>query len=178
MFRAVIEEIDWEAVNDDNDPGHFNWDYNNSVFSNARFQGTWKNLRYLNQKGITDNLMISLMGGPPAAAPMAAPDPAKSWMGGTDNTIAPGKEDEMAETIAALLYYMRNTAGIRFTLVSPMNETDIQSNTKSPEHPDGIVEGPNIPDAVQYVRIVRKLAQRLDETGMGDVRFVAPDGGA
>src|ERR1035437_10072390 len=25
IFRAVIEEIDWEAVNDDNDPNNFNW---------------------------------------------------------------------------------------------------------------------------------------------------------
>ena len=39
-FRAVIEEIDWEAVNDDNDPDHFNWDYYNKVFSNARFTGS------------------------------------------------------------------------------------------------------------------------------------------
>jgi len=177
IFRAVIEEIDWEAVNDDSDPNHFNLDYYNSVFSNDRFQGVWNTLRYLNQKGISKNLMISLMGAPPAAAPMTAPDPGKSWMGGIDNTIAPGMEDEMAESIAALLNYMRNTAKIQFTLVSPMNETDIQSRTKRTDHPDGIVEGPNIPDAVQYVRIVRKLAEKLDAIGMDDIRFVAPDGG-
>jgi O-glycosyl hydrolase len=117
------------------------------------------------------------MGAPPAAAPMTMPDPEKSWMGGIDNTIAPGMEDEMAESIAALLNYMRNTAKIQFTLVSPMNETDIQSRTKRTDHPDGIVEGPNIPDAVQYVRIIRKLAEKLDATGMDDIRFVAPDGG-
>jgi O-glycosyl hydrolase len=177
IFRAVIEEIDWEVVNDDNDPNHFNWDYYNSIFSNTRFQGVWNTLRYLNKKGITRNLMISLMGAPPASAPMTAPDPAKSWMGGIDNTIAPDREDELAESIAALLYYMRHTAGIQFTLVSPMNETDIQSKTISADHPAGIVEGPNIPDAVQYVRIVRKLAVRLDAIGMSDIRFVAPDAG-
>ena len=48
IFRAVIEEIDWEAVNDDNDPDNFNWTYYNSIFSNARFQGVWNTLRYLN----------------------------------------------------------------------------------------------------------------------------------
>ena len=175
IFRVVIEEIDWEAVNDDDNPDHFNWDYYNKVFSGARFQGVWNTLRYLNQKGISNHLVISLMGAPPASTPMAAPDPLKSWMGGTDNTIAANMEDEMAESIAALLYYMRNTAKIQFSLVSPMNETDIQSGTKNADHPDGIVEGPNIPDAVQYVRIVRTLAEKLDAIGMGDIRFVAPD---
>ena len=53
IFRAVIEEIDWEKVNDDNDPNHFNWKYYNKVFSNSRFQGVWNTLRYLNKKGIT-----------------------------------------------------------------------------------------------------------------------------
>ena len=38
MVRAVIEEIDWEEVNDNNDPNTFNWTYYNRVFSNARFQ--------------------------------------------------------------------------------------------------------------------------------------------
>ena len=177
IYRAVIEEIDWEEVNDDNDPDHFNWSYYNSIFSNERFKGVFKTLRYLNQKGITDNLMISLMGAPPAAPPMTDPDPEKSWMGGIDNTISPGMEDELAESIAALLYYMRHNAKVQFTLVSPMNETDIQSRTKSADHPVGIVEGPNIPGAVQYVRIVKKLAQKLDAIGMNDIRFIAPDAG-
>jgi O-glycosyl hydrolase len=177
IYRAVIEEIDWEAVNDDNDPNHFNWDYYNKVFTNERFQGVWNTLRYLNQKGITDGLMISFMGAPPASAPLDDPDPQKSWMGGTDHTIATNMEDELVESMAALLYYMRYTARIRFTLVSPMNETDIQAISKSVDHPDGVVEGPNMPDAIQYVRVVRKLAEKLDAIGMDDIRFVAPDAG-
>lgn len=177
IFRAVIEEIDWEAVNDNNDPDKFNWDYYNKVFSNTRFQGVWNTLRYLNKKGITDGLIISVMGGAPAAAPLAEPDKQKSWMGGIDYTINPAMEDELVESIAALLYYARNTARIQFSLVSPMNETDIISSTKSAEHPDGIVEGPNIPDAVQFARIVKKLGKKLDEIDMGDIRFVAPDAG-
>jgi hypothetical protein len=56
-----------------------------------------------------------------------------------------------------------------------MNETDVISWSKSEKHPDGIVEGPNIPDPVQYVRVVRKLAKKLDSIGMSDIRFVAPD---
>lgn len=178
IFRAVIEEIDWEAVNDDNDPDNFNWTYYNSVFSSARFQGVWNSLRYLNQKGITNGLIISLMGAPPAASPLASPDPKKSWMGSTNYTINPAMEDELAESMAALLYYMRHTAKVQFTLVSPMNETDVIAGSKSADHPDGIVEGPNMPDAIQYVRVTRKLAKKLDAIGMGDIRFVAPDAAA
>jgi O-glycosyl hydrolase len=175
IFRAVIEDMDWEVVNDDNDPNHFNWTYYNSIFTNARFQGVWNTLRYLNHKGIKNGLVISFMGSPPASPPLEVKDPLKSWMGGTDHTIDASKEDELVESIAALLYYMRNTVKIQFTLISPMNETDVMSMSKSPDHPDGIVEGPNIPDAVQYVRVVRKLAAKLDAIGMDDIRFVAPD---
>ena len=175
IFRAVIEEIDWEVVNDDNNPGHFNWDYYNRVFSNERFEGIWKTLRYLNNKGITNGLIISFMGAPPASPPLAKPDPLRSWMGGTDYTIMPEMEDELVESMTALLYYMRHTAKVEFNLVSPMNETDVISWSKNAEHPDGIVEGPNMPDPVQYARVVRKLAEKLDAIGMSDIRFVAPD---
>src|SRR5680860_1740916 len=118
IFRAVIEDMDWEAVNDDDDPNHFNWKYYNKVFSNARFQGVWNTLHYLNRKGISDNLIISLMGAPPAAEPMAPKDIQKSWMGNTDYSIAPEMEDEFVESIAALLYYARHTAKVQFNLVS------------------------------------------------------------
>lgn len=175
IFRAVIEEMDWEADNDNKDPDKFDWPYYNGVFANARFQGVWNTLHYLNKKGITDGLVISFMGAPPASPPMAKPDLKKSWMGGTDYTIAANMEDEFVESIAALLYYMRNTAGIQFKLVSPMNETDVIAMSKSTEHPDGIVEGPDMPDAVQFVRVLKKLARKLDAIGMSDIRFVAPD---
>jgi O-glycosyl hydrolase len=175
VFRAVIEEIDWETINDDNDPNHFNWDYYGNIFSNARFQGVWNTLRYLNQKGITNNLLISFMGAPPASAPTDPYDPQKSWMGDIDFSIHPEMEDELVESIAALLYYARNIEKINFSLVSPMNETDIVASTKKPEHPDGIVEGPNMPDAEQFVRVIRKLAEKLDKIGMDDIRFVTPD---
>ncbi|HPE74899.1 MAG TPA: CehA/McbA family metallohydrolase [Draconibacterium sp.] len=177
IFRTVIEEMDWEAFNDDNDPNNFNWNYYNKVFSDNKFQGIWKTLAYLNEKGITDGLILSLMGGPPAAAPLTEKDKQKSWMGGTDYTISPAMEDEFVESIAAFLYYARYTAKIQFKLVSPMNETDIISLTKNADHPDGIVEGPDISDAVQFTRIVKKLAEKLDAIGMNDIRFVTPDAG-
>lgn len=175
IFRAVIEEMDWEAVNDDHRPGNFNWRYYNSVFSNEKFQEVWKTLRYLNQRGIKDGLIISLMGSPPAAVPLAVPDSRKSWMGGTDYSVSPAMEDEFVESVAALLYYARNTANIQFSLVSPVNETEQVAEAKSADRPDGVVEGPNIADAVQLTRIFRKLGEKLDAAGMSDIRFIAPD---
>ncbi len=175
IFRVAVEEIDWEAENDDNDPFHFNWEYFNKIFSDTKFSCIWDALRHLNNKGISDDLLISFMGAPPSPAPQSGKDPSKSWMGETDYSISPDKEEELVESIAAFLYYMRNTARIEFYLVSPMNETDVISWSKSPEHPDGIVEGPNMPDPVQYARVLRKLARRLDAIGMSDIRFVAPD---
>ena len=175
IFRAVIEEIDWEKVNDDGDPDHFNWEYFNTVFEDEKFKGIWEILRYLNKKGVTDRLVISFMGAPPAASPLAKPDPAQSWMGNTLYSIDRDKESELAESLAAFLYYARNRAGISFSLVSPMNETDIVDiSIKRPDR-KLVVEGPNIPEATQYVRIIRLLARKLDALGMSDVRFVAPD---
>ncbi|MDZ7604662.1 MAG: hypothetical protein U5K79_03530 [Cyclobacteriaceae bacterium] len=175
IFRAVIEDMDWETTNDNDDPNTFNWSYYDSIFTTVRFQGVWNTLRYLNQKGITDDLVISFMGAPPASKPLEKPELKNSWMGDTTHIISPEKEDEFVETITALLYYARYKANIQFTLVSPMNETDIISMTKDKDHPNGIVEGPNMPDPIQFTRILKSLAVKLDAIGMSDIRFIAPD---
>ena len=175
IFRVVIEEMDWETVNDDNDPDHFDWTYYNRIFSNDRFRSVWKTLNYLNKRGVDDGLIISFMGGPPAASPGDGPDSEKSWMGDINYTVSQGMEDEFVESVAALLYYARHTAGIRFSNVSPMNETDISSGIKNDKHPNGLVEGVNMPDAVQFVRVLKKLALKLDAIGMSDISFVTPD---
>ena len=151
IFRCVIEEMDWEATNDDADPNHFNWTYYNTVYTNARFQGVWNTLHYLNQKGVTNGLVISFMGHPPA------------WMG-ANSTVDSTNDDEFVETMASLLYYARNTAGISFNLISPINEPDT-----------GGVEGPNIGSATQMADILHKLAVKLDAIGMSDVRILAPE---
>ena len=150
IFRAVIEEMDWEALNDNASPTNFNWTYYNTVYTNAHFQGVWNTLRYLNQKGITNGLVISFMGQPPA------------WMG-PNSTVSSTNNDEFVETMASLLYYARNTAGVQFNLISPLNETDT-----------GGVEGPSM-GATQFAGILHKLAVKLDAIGMSDVRVVAPE---
>ncbi|MFO7669804.1 MAG: CehA/McbA family metallohydrolase [Bacteroidales bacterium] len=151
IFRVVIEEMDWEAENDDKDPDHFNWKYYNRIFADIKFKGAWNTMKYLNHRGITDHLIISFMGAPPG------------WMG-TNYSVDPAREDEFVETIAALLFYARNKAGIRFGLVSPMNETELDGR-----------EGPNMNDARQFARVLKKLALKLDDINMSDIRFIAPD---
>jgi O-glycosyl hydrolase len=149
IWRVVIDNADWEAANDDADPNTFNWTYYNGVYTSAKFEELWSTVAYLNQQGITTGVMLNFMGRVPA------------WMGGS--RINPSAEDEWVEMIASLVYYARVTRALQFGLLAPMNEPDW----------DGI-EGPQV-DQFQYVRILRKLAQRLDALGLGALRLVGPD---
>ncbi len=151
IYRVILDEMDWEGVNDNADPNNFNWTYYNAIYGGPKFQELWGTMRYLNSKGIESGLMLNFMG--------KGPD----WMG-AGSTISVSMEDEFVETIASAVYYARNTAGVRFTLLAPMNEPDW----------DGI-EGPLV-DPAQYTRILAKLAARLDAIGLSDIRFVGPDG--
>jgi len=87
---------------------------------------------------------------------------APDWMG-ANATIDTNKEDELVESVASCLYYARNTAGIQFTKIPPFNEADT-----------GGVEGPNM-GSVQFARVLRKLALKLNAIGMSDVRFHSPE---
>ncbi len=149
IWRVIIDNLDWESTNDNSDPNTFNWTYYNSVYTSAKFEELWSTIGYLNQKGITSNLMLNIMG------------PAASWMGGSQ--IDTSAEDEVVEMIASLVYYGRITRRLQIGLLAPMNETD---------H-DGI-EGPQV-GSVQYVRILHKLAQKLDAIGLGSIRLIGPD---
>ncbi len=149
IWRVIIEMADWEATNDDSDPDTFNWTYYNSIYSSPRFEELWSTLAYLNTKGITSNLMLNFMGRGPA------------WMGGAD--LPTGLEDEWVETVASVAYYARNTRGVDFGIFAPNNESDW----------DGI-EGIRM-DSAQYTRVMRKLAQKLDALGLGDLRLIGPD---
>ena len=149
IWRVVIEMADWEATNDDGDPDNFNWTYYNPVYSSPRFEELWSTIAYLNTKGITSKLILNFMGRGPA------------WMGGAD--LPTGLEDEWVETVASVAYYARNTRDVEFGIFAPNNESDW----------DGI-EGIRM-DAEQYTRVMRKLAQKLDALGMGDLRLIGPD---
>jgi O-glycosyl hydrolase len=109
-FRLMFDDSDWEAVNDNNDPGSYNWTYYDEVYCAPRFTCVWNTIEYLNSRGITD---ITLS--PDGAAP--------GWMGGTN--LFPGVEKEYAEMLASMVNYgiKRRTPALKFTMLSPVNET-------------------------------------------------------
>ena len=149
IWRVVIEMADWEAANDDANPNTFNWAYYDTIYSRPRFEELWATMAYLNTRGVTGLLMLDFMGRGP------------TWMGGAD--LPAGMEDEWVETVASVAYYARNDRNLQFGLFAPNNEADW----------DGI-EGIRM-DSAQNVRVMRKLAQKLDAIGLGDLRLVAPD---
>jgi O-glycosyl hydrolase len=149
IFRVVIDNADWETANDNGDPQTFNWTAYNGIYTSPKFEELWGTIAYLNQKGITQNLMLNIMG------------PVAAWMGGS--RINPTAEDEWVEMIASLTAYARNTRNLQFGLLSPMNEPDW----------DGI-EGPQV-DEFQYVRLIQKLSQKLDALALSGILLVGPD---
>lgn len=152
VFRVDWQHSNWEQTNDNADPDVMNWTYYDQVYSSSNFSRLWDLGAYLNQKGITNGLMLSFHGyGPP-------------WMLETNgSTLAPGMEDEWAEMIASVLIYARTNRQLQFTLVGPDNEPDSASYV-----------GINMTPA-QYVTALHYLAEKLDTNGLGDIRFVAPD---
>lgn len=152
IFRLIVETpIEWEDVNDNDDPFVYNWKYYDSLYATPKFASVWKTIAYLNKKGITHNVMINLMGYVPA------------WMGG--KTIDKDREDEFVEMFVSFLHYARHIQHVKFGLVAPFNESDIPK------------EGPQLTE-FQYVSLMRKIMVRMKQSGMNDIRFVGPDVGS
>ena len=112
LFRVIVNN-GWETTNDNDDPNVMNWDYYNALYSSPDFEKVWGLIGYLNQKGITNGIVLNFQG------------PGPDWMGG--NTLLDGYEDEWAEMIVSLLMYARNTRHLQFNLVAPNNEPDLSS---------------------------------------------------
>jgi len=148
LFRVVYDKTDWEATNDNSDPNVMNWNYYSQVYSSDDFQRMWGLVGYLNQKGISNGLMLNFQGNGPA------------WLGGA--TLSQGMEAEWAETIASLLVWARQTNNLCFSLVGPDNEMD------------QAVQGVGM-TVTQYTNALHKLSQLLDTNGLSDLRFVGPD---
>lgn len=149
IWRVIVETVEkWEDTNDNNDPFTFNWDYYNKLYETPKFRKAWDMIEYLNRHGITHNLMINFMGRVPL------------WMGG--ETIKPEYEDEYIEMLVSFFYYARNVRHLQFGYISPMNEPDIRK------------EGPTVAPE-QFARLLKKLMERMQTLGMGDIAFVAPD---
>jgi O-glycosyl hydrolase len=152
IWRVIVETVEkWEDVNDNEDPFSFNWEYYNKLYETPKFTKAWEMIGYLNQHGITDNLMINFMGFAPP------------WMG--IKVIKPEFEDEYVEMITSFFYYAIKTKHLKFGLIAPTNESDHHKFS----------EGPHL-DGKQHARIVRKLIDRMEGLGvMGNIRIVAPD---
>ena len=101
IWRVIVETVEkWEDVNDNDDPFTFNWDYYNKLYDTPKFQKAWEMIRYLNQHGVTDKLMINFMGFAP------------KWMG--IKVIEPQYEDEYVEMIVSFFYYAIKTKYLKF----------------------------------------------------------------
>ena len=148
LFRVIFNN-GWETNNDNSDPNVMNWAYYNALYSGPEFQKLWSMMAHLNQKGITNGLVLNFQG------------PGPSWMGGW--SLTPGMEAEWAEMVASLVIYARTNRHLQFTLLAPNNEPNNQG------------EGIQVQSASQYVTSLNKLAQLLDANGISDIRFVAPD---
>ena len=149
LFRVYIDNTDWEVTNDNGDPFSFDWSFYGALYSTPRFEQAWSTLGYLNQKGIGDGIVLNFMG------------PGPAWMGG--DTLNPAMEDEWVEMILSYAYYARFDRGLAFSKLAPFNE------------PDWTCEEGICVDPFQAARVLRKIAQRLDGLGLGDVTLVAPE---
>jgi O-glycosyl hydrolase len=149
IWRVIVETVEkWEVINDNDDPFTFNWVFYNQLYETPKFQKAWDMIEYLNVHGVKDYMMLNLMGRLP------------SWMG--DSIVKPGYEDEYVELLVSFLYYAKNTRHLQIGLFGPMNEPDIRK------------EGPTV-GAKQYAVILRKLVDRMETLGLGDIKIVVPD---
>jgi O-glycosyl hydrolase len=156
LFRVIYDRTDWEATNANGDSAVItNWTYFNTVYSSPDFEKMWGMIAYLDQRGMSNGVMLNFQGIGP------------SWMVDSSTyVLTPGYEDEWAEMIASLLVYGRNTRQLQFGLVGPDNEPD---NTPDP------IQGVQVVNTAQYITMLHQLALDLDTNGVGDLRFVAPD---
>src|SRR5689334_2290850 len=110
LFRVVINN-GWEAVNDNDDPDVMNWDFYNAIYNSPEFEKAWDLIGHLNQKGITNGIILNFQG------------PGPDWLGG--DSLDDGMEAEWAEMVGSLLVYARNVRNLHFYLIGPNNEPDI-----------------------------------------------------
>ena len=152
IWRVLVETVEkWEDVNDNNDPFTFNWQYYNKLYETPKFRKAWEMIKYLNDHGVKDKLMINFMGFAP------------EWMG--EKVIEPNYEDEYVEMIVSFFYYALKNKGLKFGLIAPTNESEHHC----------CKEGPHL-DGEQHARILRKLIDRMEALNiMGKIKLVAPD---
>src|SRR6266581_2467891 len=111
----------WEAVNDNNDPGDMNWEYYNDRYSIPTFEASWAAGRYLNSRGIRPLLALSGIA-PDWMLDSNAPPPRHKVCGSSSGMahaaqtkpdhLNPAMYEEFAEEVASLAVYARTRARI------------------------------------------------------------------
>ena len=163
---------DWEAINDNDDPHHMNWEYYNDRYSTGYFEDSWAAARFLNSLGVKPFLTLS--GQTPEWMNLLPPQPAKHRVCQPDEKLAQSgyrrpyhlnaaKYEEFAETAVSMLFYARHKGRVDFEYFSPLNETDCYP-----------VEGPRV-DPDEAPRLLEVLVRRMKKEGLGDVRLVVLD---
>lgn len=147
-WRVIVERADWEPVRHGTDPSVFDWDYYEKIYTAGKMADLFNTIAYINSKP-GQKVSVNVMGGVP------------QWMGGTE--IKPEFEDYWVRMIASMVFFARENRKLDFTLLSPLNETDLNG-----------IEGPLV-GPEQYVRLMHKLSDALDKLGLSDIRFVGPD---
>ena len=130
------------------DAGVLNPEAYDRVFAGVDFQNAEGMAKHLNARGIEP--YITLSGIMP------------KWMCAEDGRTLV-KYEEFAEMAAAYAYWVRNKAGIKYTLFGPLNETDIGP-------PEGPAVGPE-----EYVKVCEILVDKLDQYGLGDLKLVVAE---
>ncbi|ASN51488.1 glycosyl hydrolase [Sinomonas sp. R1AF57] len=146
-WRVIIEKADWEP-SQYGSPDVIDEAYYNRIYSAGKMEDLWDTIDYI-ESFPGQAVSLSIMGG------------VADWMGG--NHIETDKEEYWVRMLASLLDYGSRERHARVELVSPFNEPDWNG-----------IEGPKV-DPVQMTRLLDKLGKRLDDLGLGDVRFVVPD---
>jgi hypothetical protein len=157
IWRVIVENMDWETINDDGDPNTFNWTYYDQIYSSPKFEELWSTISYLNSKGVTNDLILNFMG--------KGPDWMMSNPGSHHlNTANVSYENEWVEMVVSAAYYAKNNRGLQFGLFAPNNEPDWD-----------VIEGVKM-DQTIYARAMDKVAKRLNTLeNMGNIRLLGPD---
>ena len=135
LFGVSVDLRDWDVANAGDPAG-------------VRAEAPWSALEYLNQKGVTSGIVLSLEGLLPAR------------MGG--KRLDRAAESEWVELVASLVRHARVSRRLQFGALSPL------------EAPDAVGRRGPLVDGVQTERVLRRLARRLQADDLADVRLVGP----
>ena len=164
--------LNWEAVNDNDDPQVINWEYYNDRYSIPTFEASWAAARYLNSRGIRPFLASSGIA-PDWMLDAKAPPPQHKVCGGSSGMghtglmkpshLNPAMYAEFAEEVVSLAVYARARARIDFQYFGPINETDCYP-----------AEGPRV-DPDEMPKLLSAVARRMNKEGLGDIKLVVAE---